>query len=46
MSHGGPDCVIDALTRSQLDGGGLIEAIARNDSGNEVGHESFKLAKQ
>lgn len=37
--------ILYALTRSQLSGGGLTEAIARNAAGKALGHESFKRNK-
>ena len=38
--------ILYALNRSQLAGGGLTEAIARNAAGKQVGHETFKPTKQ
>lgn len=38
--------ILYALTRSQLAAGGLTAAIARNASGKEIGHESFRSAKR
>jgi hypothetical protein len=38
--------ILYALNRSQLAGGGLTKAIARNAAGKQVGHETFKPTKQ
>jgi hypothetical protein len=37
--------ILYALNRSQLAGGGLTKAIARNAAGKQVGHETFKRTK-
>jgi hypothetical protein len=38
--------ILYALNHSQLAGGGLTKAIARNAAGKQVGHETFKPTKQ
>jgi hypothetical protein len=38
--------ILYALSRRELDAGGLTEAIAHNAAGNEVGHQSFKPTRR